>query len=51
MEAIGYILLNTNEYKEGKLSWNCSEFRNLGFPIFDCTRLLSDMGISADDES
>ena len=49
MENIGFILANTKEYKDGKLSWVCSQHGNLGFPVFDSTRILSDSGLLPDD--
>ena len=48
MESIGYILVNSDEYKEGKLSWEVSEHGNLGFPAIDCTRMLSDSDLLPD---
>jgi len=40
LEQIGIILNNSEEYKQGNLSWIGSEDGNLGFPHHDSSRML-----------
>ena len=43
MERIGEILYASDEYKNGDLHWEGSTEGNLGFPVFDSSRLLSSL--------
>lgn len=40
LEQIGIILNNSEEYRQGKLSWIGSEVGNLGFPHHDSSGML-----------
>lgn len=41
LEQIGKRLSETEEYKQGHLSWTGSDARNLGFPHLDSARILT----------
>ena len=41
LEKIGIYLINTEEFKQGNLSWAGSDKNNLGFPNLDSAGMLS----------
>ncbi|VVC75362.1 hypothetical protein AQUSIP_06520 [Aquicella siphonis] len=48
LERIGIVLADTDEYKQGKLTWIGSENNNIGFPHPDSSGLLSDLRLESD---
>jgi hypothetical protein len=48
LEQIGLYLIESEEYKQGKLSWVGSDKGNLGFPCFDSAGILADAGVLTD---
>lgn len=46
LEQIGFVLAESEEYKQGKISWIGSDKSNLGFPHMDSSGILRDIGIN-----